>query len=306
MMKSALSHYMRSWRHHGVTQLATMTSLTMAFSFFLLASLVSSNLNRIVSLWGDKPELTVFLKESLKPSQVESFKETLVKSVEDVKEVKFVSSADALKQFQEEFSEIAPELFAEAMTESPFPDSFIVSLKTQIHNAKDYDLLASRAEVIQGLPGVSEVSFGKNWVENYSSFIGALKVFSWLLLALLVIACQFMIANTIRASVAQRRQEIEIKELLGADALDVRGPFLFEGWLSSAVAGVFSLAAMGGLFAGSKWLLQTQFPVLRVAERLEFFSMGQMASYFCLFSAVGLAGSFFVVRGLSSGERDDA
>ena len=217
MLAALLRHCFRSWRHHGVTQLATLSSLVMGFSFFLLMLLLTSNFNRIVTLWGDQPEISVFLRDELQQEDIRSLEAT-IKGHQDVRDLKFISSEAAFESFKAEFSDIAPEVFSESVLESPFPASFVVRLAHSLTSPKDYDLLVERAQVFQTLPGVSEVSFGRNWVENYSSFVGALKLFSGLLIVLLLVACQFMIANSIRASVDQRREEIIIKELLGAEA----------------------------------------------------------------------------------------
>lgn len=300
MLKPLIQHCLRSWRHHGVTQLATMTSLVMGFSFFLFTVLAVSNFHRVVALWGDQPEMSVFLEEDLQEDQLQELEQSL-RSQSYVRDLRYISSEQALKEFQKEFADVAPDLLSDADLESPFPGSFVVRLADSIASPQDYDLLVERAGVFQAMSGVAEVSFGKNWVENYSSFVGALKLFSGALVLVLLVGCQFMIANSIRASVGQRRAEIEIKELLGADAWDVRTPYLVEGALSAAAAGLLSFTVVGAMFVSSKWFLQKEFPVLRLTERLEFFSPASAAAVVLLFVLLGAASSFFVVRRLGLG-----
>ena len=64
-------------------------------------------------------------------------------------------------------------------------------------------------------------------------------------------AVSFIVGHLIRLQVVSRRQEIEVSQLVGATASDVRRPFLYHGLLQGAAAGGVAVA-LG--WAATVWL----------------------------------------------------
>jgi ABC-type ATPase involved in cell division/cell division protein FtsX len=73
-------------------------------------------------------------------------------------------------------------------------------------------------------------------------------------LLLFAIVAYAVVANSIRGVVAARREEVSVTRLLGARGWMLRGPFVVEGLMTGAVAGLLAGAAVGGA-----WLLATRF-----------------------------------------------
>jgi cell division transport system permease protein len=57
--------------------------------------------------------------------------------------------------------------------------------------------------------------------------------------------------NSVRAAIHARRDEIAIMQLVGAPRWMVRGPFVVEGAITGALAGVFAGATTFGLAAAA-------------------------------------------------------
>jgi cell division transport system permease protein len=69
---------------------------------------------------------------------------------------------------------------------------------------------------------------------------------------LLGAAVAFIVAHLIRLQVVTQREEIEVSQLIGATAADVRRPFLYHGLIQGLLAGAAALALAAGfaLWAG--------------------------------------------------------
>jgi cell division transport system permease protein len=74
------------------------------------------------------------------------------------------------------------------------------------------------------------------------------------LLLLFGLVAYAVIANSMRAIAAARRDEVAVIRLLGARGWMLRGPFVFEGLMIGALAGALAAAAVAGA-----WLLVTRF-----------------------------------------------
>jgi cell division transport system permease protein len=71
---------------------------------------------------------------------------------------------------------------------------------------------------------------------------------------LLGVAILFIVGHLIRLQVVTRREEIEVSQLIGATAADVRRPFLWHGALQGFFAGAVALAtaAILGAWMGAE------------------------------------------------------
>ena len=86
--------------------------------------------------------------------------------------------------------------------------------------------------------------------------IGFARRALWVGWALLGAAVAFIVGHLIRLQVVTRREEIEVSQLMGATAADVRRPFLYHGLAQGVLAGAAALALAAGLAAWAGHELQ--------------------------------------------------
>ena len=157
--------------------------------------------------------------------------------------VKFVPRAKALEELKA--TTHLAELLAN-LERNPLPHAFTVRTRT----ADPAQLAAVRTAWLQ-LPRVEQVSAEFEWAEKlgrWTRFAGRALAGGALLLALAVL---FIVGHLIRLQVVTRREEIEVSQLIGATAGDVRRPFLYHGALQGLAAGGCALALAAGLIV---WL----------------------------------------------------
>jgi cell division transport system permease protein len=157
--------------------------------------------------------------------------------------VKFVPRAKALEELKA--TTHLAELLAN-LERNPLPHAFTVRTRT----ADPAQLGAVRA-AWQRLPKVDQVSAEFEWAERlgrWTRFAGRALAGGAILLALAVL---FIVGHLIRLQVLTRREEIEVSQLIGATAADVRRPFLYHGALQGLAAGLGALALATALIA---WL----------------------------------------------------
>jgi cell division transport system permease protein len=129
-----------------------------------------------------------------------------------------------------------------ALPSEAFPASIEVEFAADV-DARRIDEVARKVSAFSAV--VDQVDTYQSWFERLASLLSAGRVAS-LLLTLLVIVCSFaVVSNTIRLSVAQRRDEIEMLRMCGATDGFVRGPFVLEGTLQGLCAALLALILLG-------------------------------------------------------------
>ncbi len=154
--------------------------------------------------------------------------------IPEIKSVKFVSKAKALKIMEKKSPELTRQLPG-----NPLPDAFEITPK----HGEDVALIAGKIPTGAGA-GVEKVTYGKKTAKRILRVARVIEIVFLLAVIVLLVASILLIANTIRLSIFSRRREIEVMKLVGATNWFVRGPFMLEGLicgLAGSVVAVFLL-----------------------------------------------------------------
>jgi cell division transport system permease protein len=205
-------------------------------------ALLVANMERMLDDVGDALHVTAFLEEGLAP---EAQRELASKAatVEGVASVRIVSKEEALARFRGGVGRGAALL--EGLSENPLPASLEIGLADGYRSASG---LARVSGSLDGLPGISDLTSGQDWVEGYLRAIALVRGIGWGLAVILALATLLIVANTIRLAVLSRRDELEILALVGASRAYVGTPFLLEGLIQGAAGGVLALLVLYAVF----------------------------------------------------------
>lgn len=295
-MNSILKSIQRSWTHHFGTQFSTLVVLCGAFSVIVCTMLISQNLTQVLSSWGESVQVTAYVDEANDESITEKIEKQL-KSLGDVVKVEFVDREMATANFKEQMASYAPGLLSDADFANPFPASFRLTLK----DGSKPEKLREVSETIKSFDGIEEVSYGQSWVSNYSTFAKVISNFGQALVVLLLAGGLMIVGNAVRASVAVRREDVEILELVGATKAMIRTPFLVEGALIGFVAAALALILNFALYTFATEVLSESLGFMRFTEVFSFASGLTVLAVLALGASVGLAGAYFAVRSLNDG-----
>lgn len=241
MSKSLLTqHLFRAWHKHWALQIATVTVMTvvlMLLNFFFLSY---SAFNKTIEQWGQGLEMIVYLKDNVPQSSVEKFQRQ-IEQTHEFEDVRFTSKSEATKNFLTALGSDSMELLSDPKWSSPIPSSFALRLSKSIEPKDRVEALKNWKAKLLSFDLIEDVFYGQGWVENFSRFLGSLQGILVLFWALSLGLGLLIVSNCIRLSFLQRRDEIEILELVGATPRFIRLPFLLEGLVLGIVASFLSL-----------------------------------------------------------------
>jgi cell division transport system permease protein len=124
------------------------------------------------------------------------------------------------------------------------PDSYRVTPEDPGQVARIVDSLAPRGPDGAREPRIAAVDEVRNREEETDKILSATSLVKGVTagLALLLVVCSVaLIANTIRLSIFARRREVEVMKLVGATNWFIRWPFMIEGVIVGAMAGVVAV-----------------------------------------------------------------
>lgn len=254
----ALSQALRSLRRHPNSTFATFTTALVSFTLLFLLSIVLWNLERVVSSAQSELEIAAFLAPETNPAELLPG----IQAISGVAQVTIVTKEEALDELQAEYPYLRS---AEDLVANPLPDTLRIELS-------DPALIAGVAEQLRVLPGVDQVEYGGEVTEGLVGFLAGLRVAANVLILLLIINTFFSVMGTIRLSIENRKDELDIMRLVGASRRTIEFPFVLEGLVLTLLAGVISVV-LGNLAyryaAQAVQNLLAFIPVLAPAELIQ-------------------------------------
>lgn len=233
-------HLFRAWSRHWVLQLASVTVMTLVLVLLNFLFLGYSAFNDTIHQWGRGLEMVVYLKEGAVPEALDKFRADVAFGGQ-FESVQFTTKEQATKKFLESLGGESLELLKDPKWSSPIPASFELRLSQDIPVKARVPALQMWSAKFKGFDIVEDVFYGQGWIENFSNFITSARGVLAVMWLLSLSVGLLIISNCIRLSFWQRKEEIEILELVGATSRFVRTPFLFEGVMLGLIASIFSL-----------------------------------------------------------------
>ncbi len=203
------------------------------------AVLFSINVSTLVETVGDSNETTVYLKDDL--SKIEAvYIGRDIEKISNVVSAEYYSKDEAIKEYKDKLGE---EVFSDIKDDNPLPDAYKVSMD----DLSKYDKTVEKIMKIDGVDSVSNRSDIARRLTEINDLVRTLSI--CIIIALAVISL-FIISNTIRATMHNRRFEISIMKSVGATNAFVRIPFIVEGMVIGFIAALLSTVALIFLYDG--------------------------------------------------------
>ncbi|MDQ7049670.1 MAG: permease-like cell division protein FtsX [Enterobacterales bacterium] len=210
-----------------------MTVLVIAIALALPTGLqiMLDNGKQLSQSWDGASRISLFLTLETSKKQTIDLSNKIRQNLA-IKNVEVILPDQALKDFSQQSG------FVDAIGEldqNPLPPTLVVqpveAYSTPFESGK---LLAIYAK----LPQVEKAQLDLDWVRKLYALIQLAEKAAAALGLALGLAVLLIIGNTIRLSVQNRRDEIEIVKLIGATNAFIRRPFLYTGFWYGLFAGI--------------------------------------------------------------------
>ncbi len=227
------------WRAVKFEILPTFGSLLTIFLAMLLPGIVwvaSRNLSRVEQNLRGNLTMNVFLKGEPSPAQADTLKVRFLR-VAGVTGAEYVSKESALARMKERFGgEVL-----EGLDENPLPSSFELRVSEA---ALDPPAARAIIALLKAQPEVDDVVFAGELLSRLGKILKSVRVLGYSLAILVAFTAIFIVANTVRVAIADRRRTVEIMQLVGATRGYILTPFVLLGGLLGILGAVLAAAAL--------------------------------------------------------------
>jgi len=276
------------WR---TTTASMMTIAVLGLSLTLPTTLylVVKNVQQVSSGFENASEISLFVKQGLSDKETQSLVKR-IKLYPEVSEVAYISNKTAL----EEFKQVSG--FGQALDyldSNPLP-SVISVTPTKRHAKPD-----TARQLLAKLEDEREIDFGKldiEWLERLNALLSLLRESVITIAFLLLTSVILIIGNTIRLSIMDKKEEIQIMKLVGATNHFIQTPFLWTGIWYGIIGGFFAFICielmmwwLGSAVSEVAGVYQAEF-LLQGLSFFEFFNLIMLAVL------LGLFGSYLSVK----------
>lgn len=282
----ALADAFRRLAAQPVAALFSILVLATAIALPVIAAVALASLGTAAEGIDTDPHVNVYLVIDATDEDVKRI-ERVLKSHPDASAVRFVPRAQALAELRA--TTHLAEILA-TLDRNPLPHTFTVRVRTTAAER----INALRADWSK-LPKVDQVLADFEWSERLGRWVRFGDRILWIIGSLLGAAVVFIVGHLIRLQVLTQRQEIEVSQLIGATAADVRRPFLYHGALQGLLAGAAAVGLAAALAAWVGYELRVLAPNYASELKVVFIPLMGCILVFMAAGALGLMGAWLAV-----------
>lgn len=246
MLRYGVNNFSRNaWLTIAATAVMTITLLIIFLTVAAQNVLVAS-----IDEISQKVDMSIYLKTDTTSRQASPVMDDLMQ-LSNVRDVKFVSSDEARAENAEKYKGNRDMINAITQATNKLPATIRVSLKNindtseLDHFVKDNDKLS---EIINPDLDPSFAGSRRAAIQNLGKWTDFAQRAGLIASVVFVAISSLIVFNTIRMAIFNRRDEIEMMKLIGADKSFIRGPFIVEatvyGVIAALVATGLGIAAM--------------------------------------------------------------
>ena len=225
----------RNMFSHGFMSFAAVGITVACLVIMGTFTLVAVNLNENLKDLERENEILAFVDDTYTEEAARAL-QTALEKVPNVREVRFITRAEALEAFQKEHPD---EDLYKNLDPMIFRDRYAIRVES-------LEQLRETKEDVDNVEGIADVTAYESISDGFITLRNVATVLCVSLILILFVVSVFIIANTIKLTTFDRREEIAIMRMVGARNSFISWPFVYEGFLlgifSAVVAFLFQWA----------------------------------------------------------------
>ena len=295
MCRYGVNNFSRNaWLSIAATAVMTITLLVIFMSFSARNVLLAT-----VDQIRDKVDMSIYLKTDTKPADADKIAGE-IKQLSTVRSVRYISPEAARKDFAAQNKTDVATLDALNEATNQFPGTLRVSI-VDINNPAELDSYVKTSSTLkEHIDPNRKPSFSgerRSAIQNIARWVGFAERVGIGASILFVAISSLIVFNTIRMAIFNRKEEIKMMKLIGADRSFIRGPCVVEavfyGFISAVVATALGLLI---LFTTKDKLLEYQVAVQPTIDLMTVYIPFVLIAMIVIGALIGIISSLFATR----------
>lgn len=201
--------------------LASISCITITLILVSISIILSENVNKFTDDIEKDVTIVVYIEKGTTESDIEAMK-IKIEALSNIDTVVFTSKEEIRKEMSKDSDGLGTILGEYNEANNPLLDEYLVKVK-------DTEKIGKTANEIKEMSNVNTVKYGEGMVEQLVKIFDIVKKITLAIVVGLIVVTAFLISNTIKITINNRKRQIEIMRLVGASNAYIKLPFFFEG-----------------------------------------------------------------------------
>lgn len=255
MCRYGVNNFSRNaWLTIAATAVMTVT-LLVVFTTLAARNILTDTLGSL----SEKVDMSIYLKNETTPEAAAQIQEDL-KKLPSVTQVTYTTPEQARTNYAEENKDDPQVLSALNEANNKFWGILHIRVK-DINNTSDLSkFVANNSYLKKHIDPEKEPSFAggrKTAIESIARGVGFAEKLGLIASVIFIVISMLIVFNTIRMAIFNRKEEIQMMKLIGADRGFIRGPFVVEAIVYGFIAAVIATGFGGVLLYLSRQKLES-------------------------------------------------
>ena len=222
------------------SSLVTLFVVAVALLLPALMLGLNSNLASLLAGFQDSAQITLYLQDSVSEADGQKVSDDLL-TRNDIEDAYYVSPSQALDEFG---ASSGLEGLLIEMTANPLPGAIVLTPSDVSSSAVD-----ELARQLQELSLVDVVQVDSLWLQRLAAISNLVNAIGSVLSVIVILGLFFVVGNTIKLAIENRKAEILVIKLLGGSDMYAARPFLYTGLLYGLGGGILATLLQGIILA---------------------------------------------------------
>ena len=270
-----------------IASLIVVTSCLIMLGVFFVVTL---NVNSMSEDIADACQVKAYITKEAQADGKQNEIEEQIRRISYTKDVVYENGVEAFKKIREDMSEEDRMSFG-GLPDDLLDDAFNITVD-DISNTEKI------TEALLKIDGIYQVESGDDIVSFINSLRHTVKNVSfWIILAFMLISI-FIISNTVKLTVHNRRREINIMKYVGATDSYIKWPFIIEGIIVGLLSAVIAYIITSSVYTGLVGTTDAASSAISFIKMLPFKEIWHIfaLAYAGLGAVIGAVGSAMSVR----------
>lgn len=240
--RSSLNYLTKEGFHNvwanRLMSVASIAVLTSCLVMIGIATLLFLNIESMLGRIEAQNIVMVFIKDDLSQGQIDKVGQD-IRIIPNIEKCEFVSKEEA---YQKQLKSLGNDAALLEGINNPLPNSYKVTLKSM-------EEFSSTVSQIRSVDNILSIRENSTLAKQLAQLRSTVTVASVGIVVLLLMVSLFIIANTVRVTMYNRKLEISIMKAVGATNWFIRWPFIIEGIILGVLSGLVSLLLVFGLYS---------------------------------------------------------
>lgn len=295
MCRYGINNFSRNlWLTIAATAVMTITLLIIFVTLAARQVLVDT-----VSTIKDRVDMSIYVKTDTTDDEAKRI-QSQIEELSTVKSVTYISPEQARDNFANDNKSDAQTLDALKEATNKLPGTFRVNIQ-DINDPSQLDAFVKTNELYKKHADPDRpASFSgerRSAIQNIGRWVEFAEKVGVVASAVFIVISSLIVFNTIRMAIFNRKEEIQMMKLIGADRSFIRGPFIVEAMVYGIIAAVIATGlGVAGLFAVKDKLESYEVAVGTTADAVMLYIPFVLIAMILVGALIGVISSLLATR----------